>query len=58
MPAFCGKKTPVPHDLFPEPKKIACMPGPPVAACLGLSNDDLEVDFEYSIVDLGRRNYY
>lgn len=32
-----GKNTPVPHDPFPDPKKIARIPAPPLAmACLGL----------------------
>lgn len=60
VPALWGKNTPVPQDPCPEPKKIACIPGPPVA-CLGLWNGGLEVDFEYWIVVMhysGGRNYY
>ena len=35
VPALWGKNTPVPDDLCPDSKKIACIPGPPLA-CFGL----------------------
>jgi len=36
VPALWGKNTPVPHDLCPDPKKIARIPGPPLVASFGL----------------------
>ena len=34
-PALLGRKTPVPHDFWPEgSRKIACIPGPPAAQCV------------------------
>lgn len=27
-PPLCGKKTPVPHDFWPDSRKIACIPDP------------------------------
>ena len=43
---LCGRKTPVPHDLLPDSRKIACIPGPPAAQlgpffclCCGLELD-------------------
>jgi len=32
VPALWGKNTPVPHDLCVDPKKIARIPGPPLAS--------------------------
>jgi len=45
VPALCGKNTPVPQDLWADPKKITRIPGPPLAS-FGLVYEDLEVDFE------------
>jgi len=31
LPDLWGRKTPVPHDFWPESRKKACIPGPPDA---------------------------
>lgn len=36
MSALRGRKTPVPHDLGPESKKIACIPDPAAPQLVGL----------------------
>ena len=35
VPALRGRKTPVPQDLRPESRKMACIPGPPDAQFVG-----------------------
>lgn len=51
VPALRGRKTPVPHDFWPESRNTACIPGPPVPPppphCLDLWwGGGFELDFD------------